>query len=345
MESKSGMALLRVLRGQRVNPPPIWMMRQAGRYLPEYRELRARAGSFLEFCYAPAMAAEATLQPIHRFGFDAAILFSDILTIPDALGRRVRFIEGEGPRLAPLIEENTWRFDDSALALRRLAPVYEAAERVRAALDPARALIGFVGGPWTVATYMLSGKGGEREGARRFAYAEPGRLDALLVLLVEMSAQHLAAQAKAGCDVLQIFESWAEMLPEPLFRRLVIEPTQALVRRVRALGVDAPIIGFPRGAGVSAGAYGTETGVDALALDHGAAVAPLRRTLPDGMPLQGNLDPELLTVGGLALENGVRAVLAAFADGPHVFNLGHGITPQADPANVAAMLRWVRGQA
>lgn len=345
MESRAESLLLRVLGGERVSPPPLWMMRQAGRHLPEYRELRARAGSFLDFCYAPAMAAEATLQPIERYGFDAAILFSDILTIPDALGRRVRFVEGEGPRLAPLIEEEDWSFDEFERAMQRLSPVHEAAERTRAGLDPSRALIGFVGGPWTVATYMLSGKGGERDAARRFAYAEPERLDGLLEMLVEISARHLAAQARAGCDALQIFESWAEMLPEPLFRRVVIAPTQALVARLRALGIRAPIVGFPRGAGVLAGIYGRETGVDALALDHGAAPGLLRAMLPPGLPLQGNLDPELLTVGGKALENGVRAVLTAFAGGPHVFNLGHGITPQADPKHVAAMVRCVRGLA
>lgn len=343
MESRSDQAILRVLRGERIDPPPVWMMRQAGRYLPEYRELRARAGSFLEFCYAPAMAAEATLQPVHRYGFDAAILFSDILTIPDALGHSVRFVEGEGPRLAPLLEEPIWHFDEIARAVQRLSPVHEAAERVRAALDPSRALIGFVGGPWTVATYMLSGKGGEREDARRFAYAEPERLDGLLAMLVEVSAQHLAMQVKAGCDILQIFESWAEMLPEALFRRVVIRPTQDLIKRLRGLGVTVPIVGFPRGAGVLAAVYGRETGVDALALDHGAAAPLVRQQLPQSMPLQGNLDPELLTLGGIALENGVCDVLAAFAGGPHVFNLGHGITPQADPANVVAMLRAIRG--
>lgn len=344
MESKSSQSVLRVLAGERLDPPPAWMMRQAGRYLPEYRELRAKAGNFLEFCYAPAMAAEASLQPIRRYGFDAAILFSDILTIPDALGRRVRFVEGEGPRLAPLMEETAWHFDETRRAMQRLEPVLEAVRRVRRELEPSRSLIGFVGGPWTVATYMLAGKGGERESARRFAYAQPERLDGLLDILVEISAQHLAAQAQAGCDVLQIFESWAEMLPEPLFHRLIIGPTRALIARLRALGIAAPVIGFPRGAGVLAALYARETGISALALDHGAAPGALRAGLPPGMALQGNLDPELLTVGAKALENGVRAVLEAFADGPHVFNLGHGITPQADPANVAAMLRWVRGQ-
>lgn len=333
----------RVLAGERLDPPPIWVMRQAGRYLPEYREIRARAPSFLDFCYAPALATEATLQPIRRYGFDAAILFSDILCLPDALGRKVRFEEGEGPRLEPLLEASAWRFEDPVRAVQRLAPVHETVERVRAALPQETALIGFVGGPWTVATYMLMGKGGEREAARRFAYAEPERMRQLLDVLVEGSAQHLAAQAKAGCDALKVFESWAEGLPPALFEHLVIQPTARLIARLRELGVRQPVIGFPRGAGVQAAPFAYATGVSAMALDHGASARDLRPLLPPGLPLQGNLDPELLTVGGAALESGVRDVLSAFAGGPHVFNLGHGITPQADPAHVARLVELIRG--
>ena len=203
-------ALLRVLSGERVDPPPIWIMRQAGRYLPEYRELRTRAKTFLDFCYSPALATEAVMQPLRRFPLDAAILFSDILVIPDALGRKVRFVEGEGPRLRPLIEEDDWRFDDPQRALQRLAPVYEAVERIKRGLPKGIALIGFCGGPWTVATYMLQGQGGEKDRSRRAAYTRPGDVDALLDLLVEMSAQHLAKQVAAGADCVQIFESWAE---------------------------------------------------------------------------------------------------------------------------------------
>lgn len=332
-----------VLSGKRLDPPPIWVMRQAGRYLPEYREIRARAPSFLDFCYAPALATEATLQPIRRYGFDAAILFSDILCLPDALGRKVRFVEGEGPRLDPLLETSDWRFEDPIRAVQRLAPVHETVERVRAALPSETALIGFVGGPWTVATYMLMGKGGEREAARRFAHAEPERMQALLDVLVEGSAQHLAAQAQAGCDALKVFESWAEGLPEPLFERLVVQPTARLMARLRELGVTVPVIGFPRGAGLQVVRFVEATGVSALALDHGAPAARLRALLPPGFPLQGNLDPELLTIGGAALEAGVRDVLSAFANGPHVFNLGHGITPQADPAHVARLVELIRG--
>lgn len=339
-----GLSIVRVLRGERMDPPPIWIMRQAGRYLPEYRELRRQAPSFLDFCYSPALATEATLQPIRRYGFDAAILFSDILCIPDALGRKVRFEEGEGPRLEPLIGAEAWSFEEPIRALQRLAPVHEAVDRIRGALPSGVALIGFVGGPWTVATYMLQGKGGEREAARRFAYEQPEAVDALLAVLVECSAQHLAAQVQAGCDVVKIFESWAEGLAPALFERLVIAPTAALVRRLRELGVSVPVIGFPRGAGVQAASFAARTGVNAIGLDHGADPRAIVGLLPEGLPLQGNLDPELLTVGGSALENGVRDVLAAFAKAPHVFNLGHGITPQADPAHVARMVALVRGQ-
>lgn len=339
-----GLALVRVLRGERMDPPPVWIMRQAGRYLPEYRDLRRQAPSFLDFCYSPALAMEATLQPIRRYGFDAAILFSDILCIPDALGRKVRFEEGEGPRLEPLIGSEAWSFEEPIRALQRLAPVHEAVDRIRGALPTGVALIGFVGGPWTVATYMLQGKGGEREAARRFAYEQPEAVAALLAVLVESSAQHLAAQVRAGCDVVKIFESWAEGLAPALFERLVIEPTAALVRRLRELGVTVPVIGFPRGAGVQVVQFAARTGVNAIALDHGADPRVIGGLVEKGLPLQGNLDPELLTVGGSALENGVRDVLAAFAEAPHVFNLGHGITPQADPAHVACMVELVRRQ-
>lgn len=342
MSSPSERRLLRVLAGERLDPPPVWVMRQAGRYLPEYRELRQRAPSFLDFCYAPSLACEATLQPIRRFGFDAAILFSDILCIADALGRRVSFVEGEGPRLEPLIGEAEWRLEDPQRAVQRLAPVHETVERVRAGLPAETTLIGFVGGPWTVATYMLVGRGGERETARRMAYEAPEAVDTLLEVLAEASAEHLAAQVRAGADCVKIFESWAEGLSEPLFERLVIRPTRLLIERLRALGVTVPVIGFPRGAGVLAARFATETGVSTLALDHGASPGLLSPLLPARLPLQGNLDPELLTVGGEALDKGVRDVLTAFAGRPHVFNLGHGITPQADPANVARLVDLVR---
>jgi uroporphyrinogen decarboxylase len=339
------LALLRVLKGERIDPPPIWIMRQAGRYLPEYRELRGRAKSFLDFCYSPALATEAVLQPLRRFPLDAAILFSDILVVPDALGQKVWFAEGEGPRLEPLIPKAAWSFSDPAKAMQRLAPVYETVERVRGQLPDGCALIGFAGGPWTVATYMLQGRGGDKDEARRAVYMRPGDVQALLDVLVETTAQHLAAQVKAGADCLQIFESWAEGLPEPVFEKVILQPTVKLVKRLRELGVGVPIIGFPRGAGALIGSYARETGVDALGVDTQTPAAFAGGQAPAGMALQGNLDPQLLVVGGAALERGARAVLDAFRNGPHIFNLGHGVTPDAPPENVAELVRLVKGGA
>lgn len=336
-------ALLRVLSGERLDPPPVWIMRQAGRYLPEYRELRTRAKSFMEFCYSPALATEAVLQPLRRFPLDAAILFSDILVVPDALGRKVWFVEGEGPRLNPLTEEESWRFDDPQRGLQRLAPVYEAVERIKAAIPKDIALIGFCGGPWTVATYMLQGEGGDKDRARRAIYERPGDVAALLDALVEMSAQHLAAQVKAGADCVQIFESWSEGLTPAQFQSVIIGPTQRLVKRVRELGVVAPIIGFPRGAGAMLSAYAGETGVTALGVDTQTPARFAINAAPLGMPLQGNLDPQTLIVGGEAMDAAARLVLADFRDAPHIFNLGHGITPEATPENMARLIQVVKG--
>ncbi|MGE0741494.1 MAG: uroporphyrinogen decarboxylase [Hyphomonadaceae bacterium] len=338
-------ALLRVLNGERLDPPPIWIMRQAGRYLPEYRELRTRAKSFLDFCYSPALATEAVMQPLRRFPLDAAILFSDILVVPDALGRKVWFVEGEGPRLNPLLEETNWRFDDVERALQRLSPVYEAVERIKSGLSKDVALIGFCGGPWTVATYMLQGEGGEKDRARRAVYERPHDVDAMLDVLVEASAQHLAKQVAAGADCVQIFESWSEGLPPQVFQRVIVGPTRKLVERLRALGVTAPIIGFPRGAGAQIAAYAQETGVTALGVDTQTTADFAFEAAPEGMALQGNLDPQTLVVGGAALEEAARDVLMAFKTAPHIFNLGHGITPEATPENVAHLLRVVKGGA
>ena len=337
-------ALLRVLNGERLDPPPIWIMRQAGRYLPEYRELRTRAKNFLDFCYSPALATEAVMQPLRRFPLDAAILFSDILVIPDALGRAVSFVEGEGPRLKPLVEDETWRFDDPERALQRLSPVYEAVERIRGAIPKETALIGFCGGPWTVATYMLQGKGGDKDHSRRAVFERPGDVDALLDVLVEMSAQHLAKQVQAGADCVQIFESWSDGLPPLMFQRVIISPTRKLVQRLRALGVTVPIIGFPRGAGAQLGAYANETGVNALGIDTQTPADFAFKVAPEGMALQGNLDPQTLIVGGDALDRAARDVLIAFKSAPHIFNLGHGITPEATPENLAHLVRLVKGQ-
>ena len=343
MAGRENAPFMRVLRGEKLERPPIWIMRQAGRYLPEYRELRTRAKTFLDFCYSPALATEAVLQPLRRFPLDAAILFSDILVVPDALGRKVWFVEGEGPRLEPLIGEAAWSFGDPVKAVQRLAPVYETVERIKGQIADDVALIGFAGAPWTVMTYMLQGRGGDKDDARRTVYERPADVDALLAVLVETTAQHLAAQVKAGADCLQIFESWAEGLPPDVFRRVVIEPTKALVSRLRALGVDVPIIGFPRGAGSSIEAYAHETGVTALGVDTQTSAAFAMKSAPKGMPLQGNLDPQTLVVGGAALENAARTVIDAFRDAPHIFNLGHGITPQATPENLAHLVRVVKG--
>lgn len=337
--------LLRVLGGERIDPPPVWIMRQAGRYLPEYRDLRSRAQSFLDFCYSPALATEAVMQPLRRFPLDAAILFSDILVVPDALGRKVRFVEGEGPQLDPLIDEAEWRLGDPQKAIQRLAPVYEAVERIRANIANNIALIGFAGGPWTVATYMLQGRGGDKNHARRAAYQRPHEVDSLLTVLVETTAQHLAAQVQAGAHCLQIFESWAEGLPPPLFQRLIISPTRDLVNRVRELGVKAPIIGFPRGAGAMIEAYANETGVNALGVDTQTPAGFAIEVTPERMPLQGNLDPQTLVVGGEALERAAREVVIAFQSAPHIFNLGHGITPDATAENVSVLVRAVKGHA
>lgn len=344
-DRKEVLALLRVLNGERLDPPPVWIMRQAGRYLPEYRELRTRSKSFLDFCYSPALATEAVMQPIRRYPLDAAILFSDILVVPDALGRKVWFVEGEGPRLNPLLEEAEWRFGDVSRGLQRLSPVYEAVERIKQAIPKDIALIGFCGGPWTVATYMLQGQGGEKDRARRAIYERPDDVDALLSVLVEMSAQHLAAQANAGADCLQIFESWAEGLTPHQFQRAVLEPTRKLVNRVRELGVVVPIIGFPRGAGAQIGAYAHETGVTAIGIDTQTPADFAIQATPDRMPLQGNLDPQSLVVGGEAMDQAARDVLIAFKDTPHIFNLGHGITPQATPENMERLIKVVKGGA
>lgn len=283
------------------------------------------------------------MQPLRRFSLDAAILFSDILVVPDAMGRKVWFVQGEGPRLHPLIEEDTWRFDDPEKALQRLAPVYEAVERIKGQLPKGVALIGFCGGPWTVATYMLQGEGGDKDRARLCAYLRHDDVDALLAQLVETSAQHLAAQVKAGADCLQIFESWSQDLTTPLFERLILQPTASLVKRLRALDVAVPIIGFPRGGGAHIGRYAHETGVTALGVDYQTPAAFARAQAPAGMPLQGNLDPQLLVAGGKVLEQGVQHVLEAFRGGPHIFNLGHGITPEATPENLAELVRLVKG--
>lgn len=343
MAMNSTKPMLRVLAGERLARPPIWIMRQAGRYLPEYREIRKQAKTFLDFCYAPSLATEAVLQPLRRYDLDAAILFSDILVVPDALGRAVRFEEGEGPRLDPLAEEADWRLGDPLQAVQRLGPVYETVERIKGHLADHVALIGFAGAPWTVATYMIQGRGGDKDVSRMVAYRRPEDVDLLLALLAETTALHLAAQVKAGAECLQLFESWAEGLSTSLFDRLVMRPNRMVIERLRALGVTAPIIGFPRGAGHHLETYATLP-LQGLGLDTSCPMARIASLVRPELALQGNLDPMLLVVGGAALETGVRETLAAAGSAPHIFNLGHGITPDASPEHVSALVNLVKGR-
>ncbi len=334
---------MEVLRGRRQAVPPLWMMRQAGRYLPEYRELRAKAGSFLDLCFTPDYAAEVTLQPIRRFAFDAAIIFSDILVIPHALGRSVRFEAGEGPRLDPLdtpeaIARMAAQADDA-----KLAPVYAALAQVRRDLDPAIALIGFCGAPWTVATYMVAGRGTpDQAPARLLAYRHPDAFARLIDVLVEASIGYLVKQLAAGADALQIFDTWAGVLPPREFARWSVEPTRRIVAGVRAAVPDARIIGFPRGAGALLPSYVAQTGVDAVSIDWTAEPGLIRDRVQNRVAVQGNLDPLALIAGGEALDRAVDDVLTNYAAGRLIFNLGHGITPETPIAHVERMLRRVR---
>lgn len=332
--------LLRALAGEALAHPPFWLMRQAGRYLPEYRALRQKAGSFLDLCYTPDLTAEATLQPIRRFGMDGAILFSDILVIADALGRAVDFVESDGPRVAPIATA-----DDLAgePAPGKLAPVYDALRRIKTELPNDTALIGFAGGPWTVATYLIEGGRSDFSRAKHWAFAETERLDRVIDRLVDATIQHLAAQIDAGAEIVQLFDSWAGMLPEAQFHRFVIQPTRRIVDGVKARHPKTPIIGFPRGAGLMYRAYFVETRVDALSLDWGVPLEIARRTLQSIGPVQGNLDPQLLVAGGEALDAAVRAVLEALGTGPFVFNLGHGILPGTPIEHVERLKGLLRG--
>lgn len=333
--------LLAVLRGERRDPPPVWLMRQAGRYLPEYRALRAEKGGFLELCYDPAAAAEVTLQPIRRFGFDGAILFSDILVVPHALGQALSFGPGEGPRLAPALADADWR--TLAPAPARLDPIYETVRRVAAALPPETTLIGFAGAPWTVATYMVAGCGSkDHAAARLLAYRDPRAFALLVERIAEVTVDYLCGQIDAGVQAVQLFESWAGSLAPQEFERWVTLPTRAIVRGVRARRPGVPIIGFPKGAGGKLADYAAATGVDAIGLDE--TVDPLwaDAVLPPGLPVQGNLDPLALLAGGEALERGVATIRQALAGRPHVFNLGHGIVPEVPVAHVERLLDLVR---
>ena len=336
--------LLRVLNGERQRIPPVWMMRQAGRYLPEYREVRAKAGGFLDLCFNPEFAADVTLQPVRRFGFDAAILFSDILVVPLALGRKLWFAEGEGPRLEPLSEPR------DVMALRSkaddavLSPIYETVRRVKSELPSETTFIGFCGAPWTVATYMVAGRGTPDQGpAKELATREPDAFQHLIDCLVDASVGYLVKQIEAGVEVVQIFDTWAGSLPPEGFERWCVQPTKKLVAKLREKKPGTKVIGFPRGAGTDIPYYVEQTGVDAVSLESEIDRTFAREQIQSRVPVQGNVDPQILLAGGEALDREVDAVLDAFSSGPHIFNLGHGILPQTPIAHVERMLKRVRG--
>jgi uroporphyrinogen decarboxylase len=336
--------LLDVLAGRRQTVPPVWLMRQAGRYLPEYQAVRTKAGSVLDLCFSPELAAEVTLQPIRRFGFDGAILFSDILVIPHALGRTVRFMAGEGPQLEPLdnpatIEAMPGIADDEVLA-----PIYRTVRLVREMLPANVTFLGFCGGPWTVATYMIAGHGTpDQAPARLFAYRHPDAFARLIDILVDASIEYLVRQFEAGVDAVQVFDTWAGVLPAGEFQRWCIEPTQRIVAGVRSAVPDGKIIGFPRGAGTELERYVGEVPVDAVGLDWMVELRHARERIQSRRPVQGNLDPLALRAGGSALDRSVAAILEALGGGPFIFNLGHGILPDTPIAHVEQMLKRVRG--
>lgn len=341
-QSQTKKPLLATVLGERQERPPIWIMRQAGRYLPEYREVRAKAGSFLDLCYAPQYAAEVTLQPLRRFDLDAAILFSDILVIPDALGQKVRFETGEGPVLDPVDAAAIASFDPEQV-VGRLAPVLETLERVKGSLALEKTLIGFCGSPWTVATYMIGGKGSsDQAAARLFALREPKLFAALMDVLVEASIAYLVAQFRAGADVVQLFESWALNLDEPAFRERVIKPNRRIVEGVRKAVPNAPIIGFPRGAAGMIAAYAEATKVNLVGIDYATPVAFVDNALPKGLGVQGNLDPLRLVAGGKQMQDRAEEIIAGFSGRPHIFNLGHGIVPETPIEHVAALVDLVK---
>jgi uroporphyrinogen decarboxylase len=342
---KNARKLVRVLEGSAEQTPPVWLMRQAGRYLPEYRALREKAGSFWGMALNPEFAAEVTLQPIRRFGFDAAILFSDILTVPEALGQKVTFTAGEGPSMTPVTSTEGFNEDRESWAS-YFEPVYEALRRTRSGLDvegfSSTTLLGFAGAPWTLATYLAAGAGGdEQKAAKLWAYRDPQGFGYLLDILSECVAFHLIRQLDAGADAVQIFDSWASGLPAPLFEQVVIAPTKKIVAAVRAARPGAKIIGFPRAATlVGYEAYVAATGVDAVSLDTAMPMPWAAKNIP--CVLQGNLDPIALIAGGDALDRAVDHILEAMAGRPHVFNLGHGILPETPIAHVEQLLKRIR---
>lgn len=342
-QSLEAKAMLRALRGETLSRPPVWLMRQAGRYLPEYREIRTGVSGFLELCYTPELAVEVTMQPIRRFGFDAAILFSDILVVPDALGQPVRFEEGEGPRLDPIRDPSGLSILNMDGFHDHLAPVYETVSRLSAVLPEEVALIGFAGSPWTVATYMVEGSS-SRDFAhvRGWGIGDPEGFARLIEIITQATAEYLCRQIEAGAEVLQLFDSWAGVLTEEEFRRWVIGPTAKVISLIKGRYPGIPVIGFPRGAGLLYETYVDETGVDAVGLDSTVPAGWAAAALQPKLPVQGNLDPLALLAGGAALERGAYAVLEALAGGPFVFNLGHGIVKETPPAHVERLMEILR---
>ena len=334
---------MQVFDGVALTPPPVWFMRQAGRYLPEYRKTRAEAGSFLDLCYNPRLAAEVTLQPIRRYGFDASILFSDILVVPDALGQGVRFVEGEGPRLDKIQNAAGLTVLKPAGAHQKFTIVAETVQRLRQDLPAETALIGFCGAPWTVASYMVAGEGSKDQAAARlWAYRDPVGFQQLIDILVHASIEYLCLQVSAGADALQIFDTWAGSLAEAEFQRWVTAPTRAIVDGVRARHPKTPIIGFPRGAGSQSFPFVEATGVNGISCDTAMPIAEIRRTLSGKTVVQGNLDPLLLVAGGDAMDRRIDDIISTLGANPFIFNLGHGIIPETPPENVARAVARIR---
>ena len=344
MSNPASNKFLATLDGAAAAVPPVWLMRQAGRYLPEYREIRAQAQSFLHFCYTPKLAVEATLQPIRRFGFDAAILFSDILVIPDALGQKVGFETGEGPRLTPIASQADFDALRHDLDMERIGAVLETVSLVRAALPQETALIGFCGAPWTVATYMIAGRGTpDQAPTRRFAYQQPALFQAIIDRLVDVSSDYLVRQLRAGAQAVQIFDSWSGVLPVAEFERWCLAPVRAIIEKGRAQEPGARIIAFPRGATSHLRRFADLPGIRGLGLDTSVDPDWAAREVPASVTLQGNLDPIAILTGGRGLDEGADRILSAFAGRPHIFNLGHGILPETPIAHVEQLLRRVRG--
>lgn len=345
MTNLSPKKMLAVLAGETQEKPPIWMMRQAGRYLPEYRELRATTPDFLSFCYNPAKASEATLQPLRRFPLDAAIIFSDILVIPDALGQTVRFEAGEGPRLDALGTPDDLKMLRAEVNLELLGPVYEAIERTRSRLDASTALIGFAGAPWTIASYMIAGRGSpDQMAARLFAYRHPDDFARLIDLLVDAITQHLVRQVQAGAEIIQIFDSWAGVLPYSEFEKWCLAPVRQIVSQVKARCPSTPIIVFPRACTNKALlAVSTLAGVAGVSIDTAGDLDWACRNLSAPVAVQGNLDPIQLLAGGPGLDESIDRILSAGAGRPHIFNLGHGILPPTPVSHVERLMKRVRG--